>query len=130
MAKSPAKAADPAYLERLAHYERLIATVPGLERKGASVPYTSLNGNMSSYLHPSGVLALRLARPERETLIGAYGAALMEAYGVVQKEFVAVPDALLADTEALAPHFRASHDHVAGLKAKPTTWKKGAGARK
>ena len=129
VAKSPAKAdpaTDPAWRERLAHYERLIATIPGLERKGATVPYTSLNGNMSSYLHASGVVALRLPPAEREALIGGHGARLMEAYGVVQKEYVAVPDALLADTEALAPYFRASHDHVAGLKAKPTTRKKAA----
>jgi hypothetical protein len=31
-----------------------------------------------------------------------------------------VPAALLADTEALAPWFRASFDYVSGLKPKPT----------
>jgi len=46
MAKAPANA-DPAYLESLANYERLVASVPGLERKGAANPYTALNGNMS-----------------------------------------------------------------------------------
>jgi hypothetical protein len=27
-------------------YEKLVATVPGLARRGAANPYTSLNGNM------------------------------------------------------------------------------------
>ena len=44
---------------RLAAYDRLIGTVPGIARKGASIPYTSVNGNMSSYLFGEGSLALR-----------------------------------------------------------------------
>ena len=31
--------------EKLELYEKLVATNPDIERKGASVPYTSLNGN-------------------------------------------------------------------------------------
>ena len=31
-------------------YDRLIATMPKLERKGAANPYTSLNGNMFTLL--------------------------------------------------------------------------------
>ena len=27
-------------------YEKVVATVPGVERKGATIPYTSLNGHM------------------------------------------------------------------------------------
>ena len=48
----------------------------------------------------------------------------MEAYGIIQKEYVSVPDALLDDTERLAPWFAMSHDYVAGLKPKPTTRKR------
>jgi hypothetical protein len=49
-----------------------------------------------------------------------YGATLRQAYGVVQKDYVSVPDAVLADTAALAPYFRAACRHVQTLKAKPT----------
>ena len=52
--------------EKLELYEKLVATIPDIERKGASVPYTSLNGNMFSYLHASGAMALRLPKGERE----------------------------------------------------------------
>lgn len=38
MAKSSKPAAAP---EIVAAYERLVATIPGLERKGATMPYTS-----------------------------------------------------------------------------------------
>ena len=56
MAK-PSAAAPP---DRLELYEKLIATNPSVKRKGATVPYTSLNGHMFSYLSKEGKLALRL----------------------------------------------------------------------
>jgi len=119
MAKTPAKS-DPAYEAAKASYAAVVATVPEAELKGATMPYTSLNGNMFSYLHPSGRLALRLAKEDRGRFLEAHATTLFEAYGVVQKEYVTVPAALLADTARLAPHFRASHDYAVTLKPKPT----------
>jgi hypothetical protein len=112
---------DPAYQARLDHFDRLIRTIPGLERKGAANPYTSLNGHMFSYLHPSGSMALRLPPGEREAFITRFQTALFHAYGIVQKEYVTVPDSLLEDTEALGPYFKLSYEFVARLKAKPTS---------
>jgi hypothetical protein len=48
------------YAERLRLYDKLVATNSAVQRKGATVPYTSLNGHMFSYLGKSGELALRL----------------------------------------------------------------------
>ena len=59
---APKKSPIPA--ERIAVYETLVAMLPGVERKGADNPYTSLNGNMFSLLlSPEGRLALRLPNP-------------------------------------------------------------------
>jgi hypothetical protein len=113
---------DPAYEDTLTQYERAIATVSGLERKGANNPYTAINGNMSSYLHPRGEVALRLPAAAREAFLAEHGTTLFEAYGAIQKEYVTVPAALLADTDALAPWFAQSVAYVSGLKPKP--WKK------
>ena len=52
--------------EKLGLYEKLIATNPKIERKGATHPYTSLNGNMFTLLNPPGTLAIRLPADERE----------------------------------------------------------------
>ena len=112
-----AAAVDP---ERLAPYERLVATQPDVERKGASMPYTSFNGNMSSYLDAADGMALRLAANDRTRFMAEHDARLLEAYGIVQKEYVHVPEVLLNDTAALAPWFAASCDYVRGLKPKPT----------
>lgn len=124
MRKNPAQA-DPEYQAKVALYDRLVSTVAGLNRKGDANPYTSFNGNMSSYLHPRGQVALRLPTGMREQFLADHGVTLFEAYGIVQKEYVTVPDALLADTEKLAPYFRASCEYVGGLSPKPGSKRKG-----
>jgi hypothetical protein len=121
MAKSAAAGA-PA--DKLALYEKLLATNPRVERKGATVPYTSLNGHMFSYLSKQGKLALRLPPAEREAFLKKYKAKLCEAYGVVQPEYVEVPDSLLAATKELKKFFDASYAYVNSLKPKPASKKK------
>jgi hypothetical protein len=117
MAKKP-PAADSQFV---AHYERLVATAPGIERKGATFPYTSLNGNMFSLLTREGTLALRLPEAEREAFLSKYRTTPVEQYGVVMKEYVAVPASLLANTDELAPYFRLSVAYARTLRPKPTT---------
>jgi hypothetical protein len=85
-----------------------------------------MNGNMVSYLSKEGKLALRLPPDAREAFLNKYKAKLCEAYGVVQKEYVEVPDALLAKTTELKPFFDAAHAYVSALKPNPTTKKKAA----
>ena len=121
MAK-PATASAPA--EKLALYEKLVATSPKVERKGATVPYTSVNGHMFSYLSKEGKLALRLPAPDREAFLEKHKAKLCDAYGKVQPEYVEVPDALLASTRELKKYFDASYKYVSSLKPKPAPKRK------
>jgi TfoX/Sxy family transcriptional regulator of competence genes len=116
-----AKRPSPIPAEKIAQYEKLVATLPGVERKGADNPYTSLNGNMFSLLHsPQGRLALRLPEDERAKFLKRYNTKLFEAYGAVMREYVAVPDALLAKPQELQKYFAISHAYAKTLKPKPT----------
>ena len=114
---TPKKPDIPA--DKLALYEKLIATLPEIERKGAANPYTSLNGHMFSLLlGPKGVMALRLPEDEREKFLKKYKTTLYEAYGAVMKEYVTVPDALLKNTKALEKYLAVSYAYVKTLKPK------------
>jgi hypothetical protein len=106
--------------ERVALYDQLVASQPATERKGDTVPYTSLNGNMYSYLSKDGFLALRLAPADREAFLEKYKTTLVHAYGIIQKEYVTVPDSLLAKTEELKPYFELSYQYAVSLKPKPS----------
>lgn len=107
--------------EKVALYEKVVAGVPGVERKGADNPYTSVNGNMYSLLlSPEGRMALRLPEGEREAFLAKYKTKLYEAYGTVMKEYVAVPDGLLGKTKELQKYFKVSYAYAKTLKAKAT----------
>jgi len=109
---------------RLELYGELLGHLKGIERKGAGMPYTSLNGHMFSFLAKDGSLALRLPADERDSFIRKHKAALCEAHGVVLKEYVAVPDKLLKDRDKLREYFTISYNYIKTLKPKPTTKKK------
>ena len=107
--------------DRLAHYERLVGATPGVELKGATMPYTSRNGHMFSFLDPAGPLALRLPADAREEFMAQYPISLAEQHGHTMAEYVVVPNALLERTDELATWLARSHDWIGTLKPKPTT---------
>ncbi len=106
----------------LAAYRNMIEGVPGVERKGATSPYTSLNGNMYSAMNGADVIGIRLSKEDREAFMAKYKSSLYEGYpGFFQKEYAAVPKKLYSDTRALRHWFRKSHAYVSSLKPKKTT---------
>jgi len=112
---------DPAVL---AAYKKMIEAVPGVALKGATTPYTSLNGNMFSSISKANGIGLRLSKEDREAFIEKYQTTLFEALpGFFQKEYVAIPPSMLGDTRAMRRWFRKSYDYVRLLKPKKTTRK-------
>jgi TfoX/Sxy family transcriptional regulator of competence genes len=118
------KPAAAAPADKVELYEKLVATNPSVKRKGATMPYTSLNGHMFSLLTKTGKLALRLPADARDAFLKKYKTKLCEQYGTVLKEYVEVPDALLENTKELKKFFDLSYAYVGALKPKPTTSKK------
>src|SRR5215471_8108880 len=117
---------SPPPAEKIALYEKIVALFPEVERKGDNVPYTSHNGNMFSYLSKEGRMALRLPEKVRENFLKDHKAKLMENYGIIQKEYVEVPEKLLSDAKKMKKYFASSYEYVKSLMAKPTTKSKPA----
>jgi hypothetical protein len=115
MATAKKSAIPPAKLEL---YERLMATNPNIERKGDVHPYTSLHGHMFTYLDQTGTMGLRLPKDELEAFLKKYETTLFKSYGVVKKDWVTVPDALLKNTNELKKHLQVSYQHAKTLKPK------------
>jgi hypothetical protein len=65
-------------------------------------------------------MALRMPEGERDKFLKKYNTRLFEAYGVVQKEYVTVPGALLKNTCELQKYFDLSFHYAGTLKPKPT----------
>jgi TfoX/Sxy family transcriptional regulator of competence genes len=116
---------SPIPAEKVALYEKAVATLPGVERKGADDPYTSLNGNMFSLLSAvTETMALRLPKEEREAFLKKYKSKLFEAYGAVMKEYVTVPDALLKNSKEMQKYMALSYEYAKTLKAKASRKKR------
>ena len=111
----------------LALYEKLVATNPEVERKGATVPYTSANGTMFSFLTAHGTLALRLPPDQLEAFFKKYNTTHPVAYGKVMKDWAAVPGSLLASTKELAKYFNLSFQHANSKKPEVKSAKKAKG---
>jgi TfoX/Sxy family transcriptional regulator of competence genes len=118
------------YANKLAVYEKVVATIPSIERKGDTMPYTSLNGNMFSLLGKDGSLGFRLSKEDREEFLDKYKSGLMEQYGAVMKEYVLIPDKLLNSPKELKKYFELSYAYAKTLKPKPTSKAKVAKKKK
>lgn len=116
MAKKPSAIPE----ETLTQFDKLIANLEGIERKGATMPYTSLNGHMFAFLTKEGTLALRLPDAALEEFLKKYKTTLCEQHGTVLKEYAVVPDSLFKKTKDLLPWFSKSYEYIASLKPKPT----------
>lgn len=110
--------------DKLQIYKKLIDTIPGLELKGAGMPYTAVNGNMFSFMSKDENLSLRLPADTRERIIKKYEAALSVQHGVIMKEYILVPDVLLKDIKSLVNIFRMSYEYALILKPKSSVKKK------
>ena len=111
--------------DKLALYKRLIDAHPEIELKGGTkLPYTSYQGNMFSQLTKAGTVGLRMGKAEREAFMAEYDSALLVTYGTTMKEYVAVPDQLLYDTDKLLSYLDLSYTYAKTLKTKPAKGKK------
>ncbi len=101
-------------------YERLVAEHWDVAVKGKANPYTSLNGNMFSFLDKSGRLAVRLEAEKRRAHNAAYGLGPVEQYGSVMKDYVWVPEELLSEPHKTARLMADAMAFARGLKPKAT----------
>ena len=97
-----------------------MADHPKVDRKGAKNPYTSVNGNMFSFLGPDGTLGLRLSKEEREKFLVEHNTELIVSYNTVMKEYVAVPEDILLNPKKIQKYFGMSYDYASSLKPKPS----------
>ncbi len=104
----------------LSQYDLIVSKIPGMERKGTNLPYTSMNGNMYSMMRKDGTLGIRLSTEDREDFIKKYQTVPFENYGSMIKEYVEIPENVLMDTETMTFYMKLSHEYVKTLKSKPT----------
>jgi hypothetical protein len=103
-------------------YRKLLSSVEGIDTKSNfGSAYTAINGNMYTMISKHRVVGIRLPEPERSVFMKEHSTDLYRGDPAwpPAKEFVAVPDDMLADTKALKPYLELSLRYVQTLKPKP-----------
>lgn len=108
----------PASIANLDRYRDLVARWFKDEVKGKANPYTSMNGNMYSFLDKTGTVCLRLPRSELAAYQTRFGTGPVVQYGAVMKDYVAVPEPFLADDAVMADVLALCRDYAENLPKK------------
>ncbi len=111
--------------ELIALFEKAITAVPEAEtRKMFGYPAAFIGGNMFAGLHQEN-LVLKLPEADRTAFLKKEGAELFEPMpGRVMKEYVTVPEQVLAKPAELKKWLRKSLDYVSTLPPKQRKKKK------
>ncbi len=111
------------YDKQLAKF-RAAAEAAGLQVKGKTMPYTSVNGHMHSLLQKEGHIGIRLGKDDYQQFHETYGDSPFMSHGAVMREYVPIPQKVVDDHEALTAYFKKSFEYTSSLKPKATTKKK------
>ncbi len=101
-------------------YAALAETHWNLPIKGKANPYTSMNGNIFSFLSKEGEICLRLSKDNQTAYWQAHGREPVTQYGSVMQGYVALSDDVLKDTDLSARWFDQCLADARALPAKPT----------
>ena len=71
--------------KKLEFYDRLVDTNPNFERKGKTMPFTSVNGYMFSQLNKAGEIGIRLPKESGKKFMEEHQTTPFKAYGAVMK---------------------------------------------
>jgi TfoX/Sxy family transcriptional regulator of competence genes len=108
---------DPAVLEA---FDTMIAAVTGVERKGRTMPYVSINGNMFGMINHASAIGLRLSDRDKPAFVLAGATPFEGTPGYINKDYLSVPASLFGDAKALQTWFRLSYNYASKLTPKPT----------
>ena len=94
--------------EVLKAFDTMIAAVKGVERKGTTMPYCSINGNMYAMISKADIIGIRLNDNDLKAFLLVGGRPFEGVPGFVSKEYGAVPAAMMADAKLMQTWFRLS----------------------
>ena len=101
-------------------FRTLVSDHDGIEVKGAKSKYTAVNGNMFAFVSPEGQLCLRLSEAGKKEFNARHGGTDVIQYNAVMRGYVAVPEIIIGDKDALDDLFAEVVAHARDLKPKPT----------
>jgi len=104
--------------EKIKIYDELVEKCPRFKRKGKSVPYTSANGHMFSFLNKDAEFGIRFSKEVQEKYMEELNTTVFKSHGSIMKGYILIPESMFEDLDNLAVYLNESFDYVMSLKPK------------
>ncbi len=101
--------------KNLVLYDEVVAACPDFERKGKTMPYTSENTYMFSFLNKDGEFGIRLPKEAAERFKVEHDSTIFKSNGAIMKDYVLVPDSLLGNKNRMIKYLNESYQYVMSL---------------
>ena len=98
--------------------DEVVAKNPNFDRKGKTMPYTSVNGYMFSQVNKAGELGIRLSKEDTAEFDSDYEANPFLSYGATMREYILIPEKLLKDKETIGKLLQKGYEYVMSLPPK------------
>lgn len=102
----------------LAYYDAAVSTQTEFQRKRKTMPYTSANGYMFSFINKDGLLGVRLPKEAREKFLESHDSVPFLSHGATMKDYVVIPNDLLGNIDVLSDLLIQGFKHVMSLPPK------------
>lgn len=106
------------YEKMLTLYDQAVEKCPRFERKGKTMPYTSSNGHMFSFLNKAGELGIRFSKDVQKKYLQDLETTTFESYGATMRGYILIPDQVLGDMDLLVDLLNEGYDYVMSLEPK------------
>ena len=107
------------WTEKLEFYDKVISLNPKFERKGKTMPYTSVNGHMFTLFNKAGEIGFRCSKEDQSKFLKKYpDSSLYKSYGAVMQGYVLIPENLYDNINLLAKYLEQSYQYVLSLMPK------------
>lgn len=104
--------------EILKIYDQAVDLCPDFERKGKTVPYTSANGYMFSFINKDGELGIRFSTEDQQTLMEKHNTTIFKSHGAVMRGYILITNEMLGDLNLLAKYLMKGFKHAMSLPPK------------
>jgi len=99
-------------------YQNAISKCPEIERKGKSVPYTSSNGHMFSFINKDGDLGIRFSKERQQEYFNKYNTSYFHSHGAKMNGYIQITNSMLEDQDLIVELLLESYNYVNSLKPK------------
>ena len=104
--------------EKLKIYDKLVAKCCRFERKGKTMPYTSVNGHMFSLLNKAGEIGIRFSKEVQKKYIEKFDTTTYKSYNSIMHGYVLIPEKMLENLDEVARYLDESYDYALSLPPK------------